>query len=290
MSLSIPAALGAVLAVTLLQLTPAAAHDERHPLEAPAELDVSVLARVNGVAITGEDFRAAFDTLAVESQLPARSNPKLLVQALVRRELMRQAAIRAGLDRDPGVQRKIERLTRDLLATEMMNRERARAADVGDEQVRRYYDENAGIFTLREKISASHILVATREEAERLRAGLSAGADFAELAREHSLDRKTKGLGGRIFSIARGQMSPEFEAVAFALEPGQLSAVVQDRDGYHVILLHERVPASRVPFVKDKVRQRLVHERAQQRVKELVERLEREATIQLYEDALAGIR
>ncbi len=93
-----------------------------------------------------------------------------------------------------------------------------------------------------ERISASHILVATRAEAEALLAELKNGADFATLAQERLQDELTRDRGGRIFVIVRGQMTPEFEAAAFAFESGMTSDVVHDKAGYHVIQLHERAP------------------------------------------------
>ena len=95
-------------------------------------------------------------------------------------------------------------------------------------------------------------------------AELRNGADFATLAQDRSQDEATRDRGGRIFVILRGQMTPEFEAAAVALEPGGISDVVQDKDGYHLIQLHERVRAAVIPFetAKEKLRQRLAFERS----------------------------
>jgi peptidyl-prolyl cis-trans isomerase SurA len=61
------------------------------------------------------------------------------------------------------------------------------------------------------------------------------GEDFEALAREYSDDKLTAPKGGRLALIGRGQTVPEFEEAAFALEPGQVSDVVETKFGFHII-------------------------------------------------------
>jgi peptidyl-prolyl cis-trans isomerase SurA len=70
------------------------------------------------------------------------------------------------------------------------------------------------------------------EDAHRM---LSTGAHFADVAREYS-DDATASVGGDLGTVAPGQMIPAFEDAAFALEPGQLSEVVETPYGFHLIL------------------------------------------------------
>jgi peptidyl-prolyl cis-trans isomerase SurA len=80
-----------------------------------------------------------------------------------------------------------------------------------------------------------------RAEAERIRGLASApGADFAALAGEHSEDASAE-QGGDLGDLGRGRLAPAYEEAAFALRPGQVSAVVETEFGFHVI---QRVPAS----------------------------------------------
>jgi peptidyl-prolyl cis-trans isomerase SurA len=101
-------------------------------------------------------------------------------------------------------------------------------------------------------VRVSHILITyagsdeihavkTRGRDEALQIALDAlfrarkGEDFAALAGEYSEDRLTAGKGGKLPPIDRGQTVPEFEEVAFSLEPGQISDVVETKFGFHVI-------------------------------------------------------
>jgi parvulin-like peptidyl-prolyl isomerase len=98
-----------------------------------------------------------------------------------------------------------------------------------------------------EQVHARHILVATQEQADAILAQLQAGADFATLASQQSTDPGSKDKGGDLGWFGKGVMDPPFEAAAFALQPGQLSAVVQGANGYHIIQLLERDPARAIP-------------------------------------------
>ena len=84
------------------------------------------------------------------------------------------------------------------------------------------------------KIRSSHILVEKQSQAIKVQEELKAGADFRELAKKYSTCPSGK-RGGDLGQFGRGQMVKEFEVVAFALKPGQVSEPVKTKFGYHII-------------------------------------------------------
>ena len=84
------------------------------------------------------------------------------------------------------------------------------------------------------KVKASHILVKKRSQAESILKELQQGADFAELARQHS-QCSSKKSGGNLGFFTRGQMVKEFEKAAFSLGKGEMSGIVKTEFGYHII-------------------------------------------------------
>lgn len=108
-------------------------------------------------------------------------------------------------------------------------------AVVTEEEVRVEYD--AG-----KEVEASHILVEDLETAQELLAKINQGEDFAELAKEYSIDPGSGAMGGSLGSFERGRMVPEFEKAAFSLEIGEISEPVQSDFGYHIIKVTDRTP------------------------------------------------
>jgi peptidyl-prolyl cis-trans isomerase C len=130
---------------------------------------------------------------------------------------------------------------------------------VTEEEARKFYDQNPDKFTKPETVKASHILLSVdqkataeekkkaRENAEKLRKELAAGADFAALAKANSSDPSSQ-QGGDLGYFGKGQMVPAFETAAFALKPGEISEVVETQFGYHIIKLTEKKAAEKVEF------------------------------------------
>lgn len=98
-----------------------------------------------------------------------------------------------------------------------------------------------------EQVHARHIQVDSPATAQAILAQLQAGADFGQLAQQASLDTTTKANGGDLGWFPRGGLIlKEVEDAAFALQPGQLSGVVQSAFGYHIVQTLERDPARKL--------------------------------------------
>lgn len=91
------------------------------------------------------------------------------------------------------------------------------------------------------QVRARHILFSSREDAEKVLKELKEGKDFVALAKEHSIDQTTKDEGGDLGWFPRNMMPPEIDKVAFSLNPGEISDIVEDSFGtYHILQVVER--------------------------------------------------
>lgn len=112
-----------------------------------------------------------------------------------------------------------------------------------DAEIEEYYNTNKERYVIKEQVKASHILIKTdnhsdeeaRKIAEKAKADLDGGADFAELAKKISEDEGSKVKGGDLGFFSRGRMVKPFEEAAFALEVGEVSDLVKSQFGYHII-------------------------------------------------------
>lgn len=119
-----------------------------------------------------------------------------------------------------------------------------------DADAQAYYDKNINQFKVAAGRQVSHILVATQAEAERIRAEVTP-ENFAQLARENSIDTTTKNNGGSLGALVKGQFVPEFDKAAFALKDGEISQPVKTQFGWHIITV-DTTPAHTTPFSEAK--------------------------------------
>ncbi len=99
---------------------------------------------------------------------------------------------------------------------------------------------NGEIKDVQPQVHVFHVLVATKDGAEQVRAAITGGKSFQDAAKEQSTDTATAPNGGDLGWVPRGVMVKEFEDAAFALQPGQISQPVQTKFGWHVITVTER--------------------------------------------------
>ncbi|WP_211746225.1 peptidylprolyl isomerase [Paenibacillus sp. Marseille-Q4541] len=122
---------------------------------------------------------------------------------------------------------------------------------VKDEDISKYYEENKDTFATPEQVKASHILVATKEEADAIKKELDGGADFATLAKEKSTDTASATNGGDLGFFGKGDMVEEFEKAAFSLQNNEISQPIKSEHGYHIILKTDHKEATN-PTLEDK--------------------------------------
>lgn len=119
---------------------------------------------------------------------------------------------------------------------------------ITEDEMKGYFEENKETFNVEEQVKASHILVDSEEKAQEVKNKLSAGEDFAKIAKEYSTDTSNKENGGSLGYFSKGDMVKEFEDTAFSLEIGKISAPVKTQFGYHIIKVEDKKPAKEANY------------------------------------------
>ena len=87
--------------------------------------------------------------------------------------------------------------------------------------------------------TARHILVDTEDQCNALKQQIADGADFADVAKEHSSCPSGRN-GGDLGSFGQGQMVPEFDKVVFNDAVGEVHGPIQTQFGFHLLEVQSR--------------------------------------------------
>ena len=157
-----------------------------------------------------------------------------------------------------------------VMMSEIRNAEKDPATDPEElarakEQVELVRQNNLRMLSDPEKASVSHVLISTRVPnsdqqlsdeariqkravAEKVLSEAKGGADFDALIQKYSEDRNLEETGGHYILAHQEPYAPEFKAACFSLKPGQISDLVTTMFGFHIIKLHEMIPARKLSY------------------------------------------
>lgn len=231
--------------------------------------------------IDGDDITLNL-VLAMMSQLPPqyRNQPfevlyEPVLDDIIDTRLAATAAKRSGIADDPLIEELAQRAYDRVMAEAWISLEIQQ--NITDEMVEAQYAELAGDMTLREEISARHILVASEDEAKAIIIRLNNGEDFAALAIELSTGPSAPN-GGNLGFFKRGDMVPSFSDAAFLLEVESYSeAPVESSFGWHVIKVDDKRVLDLPPL--DNIRNQLVEVMTSELATQLADKLYEKATI-----------
>jgi len=189
-----------------------------------------------------------------------------------------------------------EQYRKGLARQKFMESQWAGKIDVNEADAQAYYDATPAEFKNEEKVRASHVLikpatpepgadpnitkVAARAKTEKLLQEIKDGADFAEVAKANS-DCPSASKGGDLGFFPRKQMVPPFDKAAFAMQPGEMSGIVETKFGYHIIKVTDRQEAGVTPFEEAKagIIEKLTMQKKSEIAQTFLETLKEKATI-----------
>jgi peptidyl-prolyl cis-trans isomerase C len=269
----------AALALLALPVVSGCSKDSASSASTAAQADPNdtLLARVNGVEIRQSDINIAEEDINNEQlhAAPPEVKREQLLAYLTDVILISQSAEKKNLANDDDFKRRLQFQRNKLLMASLMQNQAKTSAS--EEEMRKVYDEAVKPMATEEEVHARHILVESEEEAKAIAAELSAGGDFATIAKEKSKDPGSAD-GGDLGYFAKGQMVPEFSEVAFKMFPGQVSNPVKTQFGWHIIKVEDK--RQRPVPEYDKVKEQIAAYVARRSQNELVTQLREGAKIE----------
>lgn len=251
--------------------------------------DDKVLVRVGNRVISLREAKEKMARLPAYYQTIVSRDKKKFLDDLIAEELFYEEAVRQDLLKDKETQDVIREAKKKIVIAKLIKKEVEDKVRVDDDAVKKYYEEHKGEFMSPEMWRASHVLVASGEEAQEIAKGINSGAlKFEEVAGSRSLDATAK-RGGDIGYFAKGQLVPEFEEACFSLNVGDPCQIVRTQFGYHVIKLTDRRPgkAEELEKVRAAIIDRLRRNAKKDLFGEFISNLREKYKVEVEEDALA---
>jgi len=216
--------------------------------EATLRYDMSVGQLARAVAETAIQPRALAERIARLEGQGREVQETLIPAAQFATEVMvDEAQVKSYYESNQAEFRTPERVRAEFLL--LSADELGAATPPGEEEVMKAYQARAGQYQVAEQRRASHILVKTREDADRLLAeAKQAPQRFADLAKKHSQDSGSAEQGGDLGFFARGMMVKPFEDAVFAGKEGEILGPVESEFGHHVIHVTGIQPAKARPL------------------------------------------
>jgi len=181
------------------------------------------------------------------------------VQDIADKEALAQMAIASGLADSQQVRAQLAETKREALASAYL--QRAIREQVTEEALRTAYEDYRAKATGAEKVDLNRIVVASEAEAMSLRARISNGGDFDEIARRRSLDLETRNRGGALGVVALSSLPASVAHEISRLAIGEVSSPIKGEAGWQLYMVDMRQGVQVPPFsdMRDSLERRLVN-------------------------------
>ncbi|RJE80473.1 peptidylprolyl isomerase [Paracoccus sp. JM45] len=246
-------------------------------LTAPAAWAAGETADTVVATVNGQDITLGQMIIMKQSvQDPNMANmPDQALFDMMLDQLVRQTAVAGTATENASIRAQVELQRRNALATAAVTA--IAGAEPTNDELQVAYDRMFADAEDVTEYSAAHILVETKEEAEKIKAELDDGADFGEMAEQHSTGPSGPNKGDLGWFAADQMVAPFSEAVA-GMEKGQISDPVETEFGWHLIKLNDS--RLREAPTMDDVRDQLVQMVRREKVESEIESITADAEIE----------
>jgi peptidyl-prolyl cis-trans isomerase C len=243
-----------------------------------------IVAKVGDRVITVEDLEKEWRAASrlIIRGMSELQRKKELVDKLISDQVVIMEAYKQGIDNEVEADTNLAEQKDRLLSMVLYTKEIADKVKVTESEMKQEYQ------MMQEEVHASHILLETKEQADSIYQMLKEGADFAQLAKERSIDPSAKDNAGDLGFFRWGKMVPEFQEVAFKMKEGEISRPVQTSFGWHIIKLIERRGVEQPPYEEAKgvIQSTLEKAKRENRVKEYFQELRKKVGFKINEEVL----
>ncbi len=242
-----------------------------------------VLAVVDGEPLTELTLQKEVESLPpyVRPILDTPAGRAQFLESVITRNLLMREALRRGIDRRPEVVDRVAMARKSIVLEALLRDVAEKAPGLSDEELRKIYDADPTLHQVGERVKVSHMLFREKARALEILRRAQEGEPFESLMKE--VAGRNGEVAADLGEIERGNFVKEFEAAAFATEPGKVTGPVKTTYGYHVIKVYSKSPAGSVSF--EEMKPKLLAEEREQAQREafegLISGLKKQATVRV---------
>lgn len=258
------------------------------PAVTPPGLAPDTLARVGTWTLTVDEFKK--ELRAIKEALPDfdiknLDSKKLVLEQLIRQELLVQEAEHSGLAQEKEVLEDIDKFRRALLVQRMVGKA-TEGVVVAPDEIQNFYEQNKDAIAEPTEWHIREIMVPTQTEAKDILVELLKGADFAATAQAKSKS-PSAAKGGDLGFVTEFKF-PEMQNALATLSAGDTSNVFKGPGGYYVIKLEEKKGGKVRPLLEltDDIKTGLTISKQEKKMLDLINELKQKTTIETNEDLL----
>jgi peptidyl-prolyl cis-trans isomerase SurA len=190
-----------------------------------------------------------------------------------------------------------------LLTQEVVRREVGSHINIGNDEVKKYYDAHPQEFTRPEQVVLSEIFLSTegkspeevesvQKKAEDLRNRVMKGDEFSEIAKRYSEGSTAKDRGGELGTFPKGELDQKLEEVVFKMDKGQITDVIQTKTGFEILKVENHFQAGLQPTdkVENEIMNRLYMQKMEPQMRDYLGQLRQESYVMVkpgYTDSAA---
>ena len=248
----------------------------------------NVLVRVGSWTLTRDEFKErlkALQEVMPDFDMKNDDQRKLVLEELIRQELLVQEALRRGIDQDKDIKMAVEEFRRTLLVRQLAT-QMTENITATEEEAEEYYEENKNEFVFPGEWRLREIRVTSKDEAKEILIELLKGADFAEMAKQRS--ESTSAVEGGDLGFVSELPFPQMENAVMTLDAGGISSVIEGPDGFYIVKLEEKRGGETQDFesIKEDIVAGLTLLKQQQAILQILDDLQQKTDVEINESLL----
>jgi peptidyl-prolyl cis-trans isomerase C len=248
-----------------------------------------VIVKAGSSKLTKKELQEDLKSLPPQTKafLASPEGVNRLKDELIKREVLYEEARKKGIEKSEDFKKRMEEFKKITLINMLLEQEIKNMQNVTENEAKEYYEKHKDEFIKPTEVRVSQIVVKNEDDAKKVYERINKGEDFGKIAKEVSIDEKTKASQGDMGFFKKGQLNQQIENVVFNLRKGQVSMPLTNQKGISIFKVTE-VKGTPIDFesVKSQLIEQLKVKKQQDWFNSYIEDLKKKHKVEVNEKAL----